>query len=244
MSKICKIPYEITLHIKNHSMDPFSGTINFGSFFDSGFSYMGITAVETDKVARSLPITPRPDLIEDTRKALVLDLDETLIHTSTFPPHSDVETLKFDDSQEYVFLRPNVRDFLDKVAELFEVFIFTAGTQFYAERILDALCPQIDQLHRFYRDSCKFSGRKCKKDLKKFGRPLSHVIMVDDNYQMRNYYPQNTIYIDRWSGTPLDNTLMTKILPILEQCAAADDVRPIIKENGEKLLMRTSQRLF
>lgn len=216
----------------------------FGSFLQPNYPYLDLPTLSMDRIAHSLPVTPHKVFLTDTRKALVLDLDETLIHTSTFPPHSDVESLKFDDTSEYVFLRPNVRVFLDKVAELFEVFIFTAGTQFYAERILDILCPQIDHMHRFYRDSCKFSGHKCKKDLSKFGRPLSHVIMVDDNYQMRNYYPQNTIYIDRWNGTPLDDTLLSKILPILEECASSDDVRPIIKENGEKCLKRQSSSMF
>ncbi|EAY02747.1 NLI interacting factor-like phosphatase family protein [Trichomonas vaginalis G3] len=216
----------------------------FGSLLEPNFNLIDIHAIDTDRIAHSLPTTPHRIFVTDTRKALVLDLDETLVHTSTFPPHSDVEALKFDDTNEYVFLRPNVKKFLERVSELFEVFIFTAGTQIYAERILDSFCPQIDQMHRFYRDSCKFSGNKCKKDLNKFGRPLTKVVMVDDNYQMRSYYPQNTIYIDRWSGTPLDDVLMSKILPILEKCADAEDVRPIVKEYGERTIERRASSFF
>ncbi|EAX89426.1 NLI interacting factor-like phosphatase family protein [Trichomonas vaginalis G3] len=201
-----------------------------------------LPVIDAGQIAHSLPTSPRRTIVTDSRKALVLDLDETLIHTSTFPPHSDVESLKFDDSPDYVFLRPNVRIFLDKVSELFEVFIFTAGTQNYAERILDLLCPQIDHFHRFYRDSCKIRGNKCKKDLSKFGRPLSHVIMVDDNYHMRDLYPQNTIYIDKWTGTPYDTTLLDKLLPLLETCAISDDVRPIVKDHGEEC--RQTRKLF
>ena len=195
---------------------------------------------EPEELPESLPDEPKINhqMPEDTRKILVLDLDETLIHTSSFPPHKDVKSLTFEfqDKKEYVFLRPDVEEFLNKATEMFQVFIFTAGTKGYADPILDELCPQIDQLHRFYRDSCKFSSKKVKKDLRKFGKSLAQVIMIDDNRHMKETYPGNTIYIDRWNGTPADDTLMTSIMPILVECSKVDDVRPIIKRYKRKLL--------
>ena len=169
--------------------------------------------------------------IEDERKALVLDLDETLIHTSTFPPLSLVKSFKISSNvTEYVYLRPGVAEFLDKVCSMFEVFIFTASTKNYADEILDQLCPQIDKYHRFYRDNCKFKSKKVKKDLSKFKRPLSKVIMVDDNPNMKSIYPDNTIHIDKWNGTPSDDFLLGEILPILKKCESEEDVRNIIHE--------------
>lgn len=168
----------------------------------------------------------------DQRKTLVLDLDETLVHTSSFPPHEDVKALKFPDCDEWTFLRPKVEDFLDTVSMMFETFIFTAGTKEYADPIINKVCPQVDQLHRFYRDSCnisRFTG-KCKKNLKKFGKPMSQVIMIDDNKNMKKVFPQNTIYIERWNGMPSDNVLMETIMPILVRCEKAEDVRTVIKE--------------
>ena len=170
------------------------------------------------------------DFPQDTRKTLVLDLDETLVHACAFPPHPDVKSYKFCEEADWIFLRPKVEEFLEKVTQMFEVFIFTAGTKEYADQILDTLCPQIDVLHRHYRDSCTMKSHKVKKDLKIFGKPLKDIIMVDDNLHMRDFYPDNTIYIQKWNGMPTDDQLMGHVFPILERCAQADDVRTVIRE--------------
>ena len=189
---------------------------------------------------RSLPpqmmMNPSP-FPADTRKTLVLDLDETLVHACAFPPHPDVKSYKFGEDSDWIFLRPKVEEFLDKVTQMFEVFIFTAGTKEYADLILDNLCPQIDVMHRHYRDSCIMKSHKVKKDLKIFGKPLSDIIMVDDNISMRDFYPDNTIYIQKWNGMPQDDVLMGDIFPILEQCAQADDVRKVIKKLPKSSLL-------
>ena len=181
-------------------------------------------------ISHSLPnrVTLRIPDIKESRKVLVLDLDETLVHCSPFPPHPDVQSYKFDDDECYIFLRPNVEEFLEKVTAMFEVYIFTAGTKEYADRIIDKLCPQIDVFHRHYRDSCKFVSNKCKKDLKIFKRDLKDIIMVDDNPHMREYYPKNTLFIQKWNGIPNDEWLLGKIFPILQDCESAEDIRPII----------------
>ena len=214
------------------------GSLRTSPFPNSVFEIPSADALAPEQLPSSLPEKGlyQPQLPEDPRKILVLDLDETLIHTSTFPPHKDVKSLKFDHDGkiDYVFLRPDVEAFLERVAQMFEVFIFTASTKAYADPILDQLCPQIDQCHRFYRDSCKFSSKKVKKDLTKFGKPLSQVIMIDDNRHMKDTYPGNTIFIDRWNGTPYDDTLMNTIMPILQKCEEIDDVRKVLQSFKKK----------
>ena len=212
-----------------------SSRIGPGSLRTNVFPVLEIPTCDSF-LPQSLPNDSTHALPEDSRKILILDLDETLIHTSTFPPHKNVKCLTFtnNDTKEYVFLRPGVEEFLAHVAQMFEVFIFTAGTRGYAEPILDQLCPEIDQLHRFFRDSCNFSSKKCKKDLTKFGKPLSQVIMIDDNRHMKQTYPDNTIHIDNWNGTPYDDTLLNTVIPILEECNAANDVRTILSSYKKK----------
>lgn len=182
-------------------------------------------------IAHSLPSYSNLKIPEiyDARKVLVLDLDETLIHCSPFPPHPDVQAYKFEGDDSYIFLRPNVEDFLDKVTSMFEVYIFTAGTKEYADRIIDKLCPQIDVFHRRFRDSCKFKSNKCKKDLTIFKRGLKDIIMIDDNPSMKDFYPKNTIFIQKWNGIPNDDWLLGKVLPLLRECANVKDVRPLIE---------------
>lgn len=62
----------------------------------------------------------------------MLDLDETLVHSSfnTFQCPSDV-VIKMDVENQiqniHVLLRPNLDDFLRRMAEKFELIVFTAS---------------------------------------------------------------------------------------------------------------------
>lgn len=106
------------------------------------------------------------------KKTLVLDLDETLIHSSSFPPHQliqyftilddsiqiDSENTNADSTKSpqliYIFLRPGLDEFLEYAKENFEVFVYTYAERNYAEPILDKILPDLDENHRLYRDSC------------------------------------------------------------------------------------------
>lgn len=110
-------------------------------------------------------------------KTLVLDLDETLIHSSQFPPHPSVKYFMIkDDSIQindenlnspaeqdsetqafpplYIYMRPGLEDFINFAKENFEVFVYTYAERDYAEPILDYIFPELDENHRLYRDSC------------------------------------------------------------------------------------------
>jgi hypothetical protein len=71
-----------------------------------------------------------------TKKTLVLDLDETLVHSRIHEPdhYNYAISLTFDDAPFtfYVSERPHVHTFLREVAQLYEVVIFTASMQEYA----------------------------------------------------------------------------------------------------------------
>ena len=64
---------------------------------------------------------------------------------------------------------------------LFEIVIFTAAQQDYANFILDQLDPHKSMIqHRLYRQHCLFNGRHCIKDLSRLGRQLSRTMIVDN----------------------------------------------------------------
>ena len=193
-----------------------------------------------------------PPPIKQGKKTLVLDLDETLIHSSKYIAHPDVESFKveFENSQSdpnsnsgsaakdyfYVQLRPGVKEFLEYANLHFDVFIFTYGIEEYADKILDILCPKIDKEHRYYRDSCELRNRgtMVHKDLDIFRRPLTDLILVDDNVSAQKYHPDNSIQIQQWKGTPNDHLLTEWLMPILVECESAPDVRTII--NSHKII--------
>lgn len=167
------------------------------------------------------------------KKTLVLDMDETLIHSSEIPPHKDVEFFKSGDPEFYVYKRPGLDSFLSSIQGKFEIFVFTHGERNYAEPVLDVLMPWLDDDHRLYRDSCDGKNGPCK-NLKLLERDKKDVILVDDSGAAQKKNPKNTLRIKDWHGTPYDSALITWLPPILEECYSAKDVRPIIKSANKK----------
>jgi RNA polymerase II subunit A small phosphatase-like protein len=78
-------------------------------------------------------------------KTLILDLDETLVHSS-FKPHSVKEAdiilpVELDGNMctVYVLLRPGAIEFCEKMSEIYEVVIFTASLSKYADPLVKLL---------------------------------------------------------------------------------------------------------
>ena len=66
------------------------------------------------------------------KKTLVLDLDETLVHSAFNPfiPSSDIFLkIKLDNNLHdiHVLIRPGVEEFINKMSQLYEIVIFTAS---------------------------------------------------------------------------------------------------------------------
>lgn len=163
---------------------------------------------------------------------LVLDLDETLVHSSL--EHClDADftfQLSFDMKQHTVYVRrrPYLQMFLERVAELFEVVIFTASQSIYAEQLLDILDPERNLIsQRMFRESCIFSDGGYTKDLTILGVDLAKVAIIDNTPQVFRLQVNNGIPIKSWFDDPTDSALLS-LLPFLETLVDADDVRPII----------------
>ncbi|XP_004488263.1 uncharacterized protein [Cicer arietinum] len=175
------------------------------------------------------------------RKAvtLVLDLDETLVH-STLEHCDDADftfTIFFNMKEYTVYVRqrPFLHTFLERVSEMFEVVIFTASQSIYAKQLLDILDPDEKFIsRRVYRESCLFSDGNYTKDLTILGVDLAKVVIIDNSPQVFQLQVNNGIPIKSWFDDRLDCALMS-LLPFLETLADAEDVRPIIaKRYGNK----------
>ncbi|XVF25529.1 hypothetical protein REPUB_Repub13aG0220400 [Reevesia pubescens] len=170
---------------------------------------------------------------------LVLDLDETLVH-STLEHCDDADftfTVFFNMKEHTVYVkqRPHLQTFLEKVAEMFEVVIFTASQSIYAEQLLDILDPDQKLIsRRVYRESCIFSDGSYTKDLTVLGVDLAKVAIIDNSPQVFRLQVNNGIPIKSWFDDPSDCALIS-LLPFLETLVDVDDVRPIIaKKFGNK----------
>ena len=162
------------------------------------------------------------------KKTLILDLDETLIHSCTFPPHPSVKYFKHLSMNFYIFKRPGLEQFLQYVKNEFDLFIYTYSEEDYANPILNEICPFIDKQHRLFRDSCSIETGKVFKDIEMLERPNEDIIILDDNPSILRSFPSNTLQIEKWTGNPNDDLLISWVIPLLEQCKISNDVREII----------------
>ena len=116
------------------------------------------------------------------KNTLVLDLDETLVH-STFSHITADITIEIEIERQkfkvYALKRPGVSEFLRKCSELYEVVIFTASLSAYADPLLDILDDNNLVSFRLFRESCSFINNCYVKDLARLGRDLKHLIIVD-----------------------------------------------------------------
>jgi len=161
------------------------------------------------------------------RKCLVLDLDETLVHSAFTPvPNPDyVLPVEIEGvvHRVYVLKRPGADEFLAKLGKVYEVVIFTASLAKYASPLLDLLDMENVIQHRLYRDSCTIHHGNYVKDLSHLGRDLKDTIIVDNSPASYLFHPENAIGVSTFIDDMSDRELLYA-LPFLEKLADAEDV--------------------
>lgn len=161
------------------------------------------------------------------KKTLVLDLDETLVHSSFKPTrHYDfIINVEIEGRMTtvYVLKRPFVDRFLQAVSRKFEVVVFTASLRKYADPLLDILDQNGFIKHRLYRNSCRPMQGGFVKDLSRLGRSLGKTIIVDNNPHSYMLQPANAIPISTYLDNPRDRELLD-LLDYLESIDSYENV--------------------
>jgi len=164
------------------------------------------------------------------RKTLVLDIDETLVHSS-FDKATDSDLalslmIKGSLYNFSVMIRPGVEELLTKACELFEVVIFTASLMEYATALMKMLHKEDLKYKILAREHCTVDGGVYVKDLSRLGRDLKDVILVDNSPNAFRYQPENAYHIKDFFDNRNDTELYS-LLSCLEELAKVDDVRPV-----------------
>jgi len=168
---------------------------------------------------------PAPDMIG--KRCLVLDLDETLVHSSFKPiPNPDfIIPVEIEEQihKVYVLKRPGVDQFLQEMGPLFEIVVFTASLSKYADPVLDLLDATRVVHFRLFREACTNYKGNYVKDLSRLGRELKHTLIIDNSPTSYLFHPENSLPSETWYDDPADNELL-RMIPILQIVAKADDV--------------------
>ena len=158
----------------------------------------------------------------DTKKylyTLVVDLDETLVHY--------IE----EENRAYVQVRPYADYFLTEMGKYFEIVIFTAAAEDYADIVLNELDKNNAINYKLYRKHTEQINGIFIKDLSKLGRDISKIIIIDNNKDNFSLQPENGLHICSFLGDQNDDELYALSEDLMKIVnSKKKDIRPIIKE--------------
>ncbi|XP_012134841.1 CTD small phosphatase herzog isoform X2 [Megachile rotundata] len=165
------------------------------------------------------------------KKCMVIDLDETLVHSSFKPINNAdfVVPVEIDGTvhQVYVLKRPYVDEFLQRMGELYECVLFTASLAKYADPVADLLDRWGVFRARLFRESCVFHRGNYVKDLNKLGRDLQQIIIVDNSPASYIFHPDNAVPVASWFDDMTDSELLD-LIPFFEKLSNVENIYTVL----------------
>lgn len=148
-------------------------------------------------------------LHRNRKLVLMVDLDQTLIHTTEqhCPQMSNKGIFHFQlgrgEPMLHTRLRPHCKDFLEKIAKLYELHVFTFGSRLYAHTIAGFLDPEKKLFsHRILsRDECIDPFSKTGNLRNLFPCGDSMVCIIDDREDVWKFAP-NLITVKKYVYFP------------------------------------------
>lgn len=213
--------------------------------------------VSSDQAIRA-EMSLQKRLLQDRKLSLVVDLDQTIIHACIEPtvgewqrdPENpnyeavkEVRSFQLDDGPRglasgcwyYIKMRPGLTEFLEHVAELFELHVYTMGTRAYALNIAKIVDPT-QKLFGNRVISRDENGSMTAKSLQRlFPVSTNMVVVIDDRADV---WPQNRSNLIK--VTPYDffkgiGDINSSFLPKREDILAPTPLPEIIAKPPPKL---------
>eukprot|EP00850_Spirogloea_muscicola_P018055 SM000161S02437 [mRNA] locus=s161:228822:231464:+ [translate_table: standard] len=158
------------------------------------------------KAPSSDTLLPAMALNEQHVYTLVVDLNDTLIHTDW----------KRDRGWR-TFKRPGVEAFLDNMAQYFEIVVFSDQLNTFVDPILDRVDQKGCIRYRLYRDGTQYTNGQFLRDLSKLNRDENKVMYITGHPETC-MQQENVLTIEPWKLGATDTKLLD-LLPFLE-CVA------------------------
>ena len=99
----------------------------------------------------------------------------------------------------------------------------------YADPVLDLLDKHHVVQHRLFREHCHNHRGTYVKDMSQMGRELKNIIIIDNSPASYLFHPENAVPIESWFDDPDDRDL-EELIPFLQECAKAPDVRVPLRD--------------
>ena len=199
---------------------------------------------QRNETAEEMTLLP-PDK-NSSKKTLVLDLDETLVHSSIEAPSEyDLKlNVRLEASQVdiYVCLRPWATEFLKKVAEKYEVVIFTASLREYADPVIEFIDHEKVVSSRLFRTECLSYNGFYIKNLSYLGRDLKKVVIVDNSPISYTFHPYNAVAIRSWYNDKTDREL-EEVYNVLMSLSNVEDIPKVIRSIDNQKLELTVRNI-
>jgi len=183
------------------------------------------------------------------KKTLVLDLDETLVHSSTEKPFPNQKNIilnlkiKNKPYKIYAILRPYLDFFLKEMSVYYNLYIFTASLSQYSTALLNILDKNRLIIRSFNREHCQYKFGLYFKDLSIFNIDYKNIIIIDNNPVSYALNKSNGIPIQTWIDDPHDKELI-KLIPLLKYLSKVDDVRIMLKKIINRAKAKVNFTLF
>lgn len=147
-------------------------------------------------------------LLKGRKLSLVVDLDLTIIHASVDPTvgdwqndpsnpnHNAVKEVRsfelYDDSLQrnlpyYIKPRPYLKQFLETISQLYELYVYTMGTRLYADNVVDIVDPGRKLFGDRVLSRTETPGEDSKNLRKLFPVDNRMVVIIDDRPDVWKY---------------------------------------------------------
>ena len=162
----------------------------------------------------------------------MLDLDETLVHSSFKPIDNPDIILPVEIEGKvcyvYVLKRPFCEEFISRMSKHYEIVMFTASLSKYADPLFKKLDTLNTASSMLFREHCTFYNGIFVKDMARLGRSLQNVIIIDNSPTSYLFQPENALPSINWYDDKADRELLDMV-PVLERLAYVPDVRDYMK---------------
>ncbi|KAL5251606.1 hypothetical protein ACHWQZ_G017097 [Mnemiopsis leidyi] len=162
-------------------------------------------------------------LLKVRRKVLVLDLDETLVHSQNNNPY---------------LIRPQSQpDFILRVRQWYDIVVYTASIEKYGQQVINVLDNKRGIFQRrYFRQHCVLDSSihgQYTKDLSMILPDMSSVFIIDNSPSAYKNYPDNAIAVPTWTKDRSDTWLLN-LLPFLDGLRFCNDVRTILSRHRQR----------